>query len=69
MEVLENYCNKDSFMESRPPLIVVGEPASGKSALLSNWITRRISQDPEELSEVTYEHYTGASYDSIKVIK
>lgn len=45
--------------DSGPPLVVVGEPGSGKSALLANWgLRRQEAADPDEL---VLRWYVGAS--------
>ncbi|RHY27892.1 hypothetical protein DYB32_006451 [Aphanomyces invadans] len=38
---LDEFCDVDSMHVPKGPLIVFGEPGSGKSAFLANWINRR----------------------------
>ena len=38
---LDDYCDELNFAESRPPLLVRGQPGVGKTALLANWLHRR----------------------------
>eukprot|EP00727_Mastigamoeba_balamuthi_P008715 m51a1_g4466 hypothetical protein (1454) ;mRNA; f:212409-226250 len=44
--------------ELEQPLVVVGEPGCGKSALIANWIERHREHHPEN---VVVEHYVGCS--------
>jgi hypothetical protein len=39
--ILEDFCDDQQIHESRPPLLILGNPGSGKSALLANWLQRR----------------------------
>jgi hypothetical protein len=39
--LLEDFCDDQQIHESRPPLLILGSPGSGKSALLANWLQRR----------------------------
>jgi hypothetical protein len=39
--ILEDFCDDQQIHESRPPLLILGSPGSGKSALLANWLQRR----------------------------
>ena len=50
---LDNYVN-----DTGPPLVVHGEPGSGKSSLLANWITHRQIHDSETL---LLSHFVAAS--------
>jgi tetratricopeptide (TPR) repeat protein len=45
-------------IQDGPPLMVTGEPGSGKSALLANWSLRHRSVRPRD---VLIEHYIGAT--------
>jgi archaellum biogenesis ATPase FlaH len=38
---LDDYCDEQGMVESRPPFLIKGESGTGKSALLSNWLQRR----------------------------
>ncbi|CAK4180851.1 unnamed protein product [Aphanomyces euteiches] len=38
---LDEFCDVDSMHVPKGPLIVFGEPGSGKSAFLANWMNRR----------------------------
>ena len=40
------------------PLVILGEPGSGKSALLANWVARYRQQHPDAL---VLQHYIGAT--------
>jgi tetratricopeptide (TPR) repeat protein len=46
-----------------PPLVVLGESGSGKSALLANWV-QRYRGSPEGHDALVVEHYVGASPES-----
>ncbi len=50
---LDAYADGDG-----PPVVVIGESGSGKSALLANWIVRRRSRSSEEL---VLSHFIGAT--------
>lgn len=39
--VLEDFCDDQSIHEPRPPLLILGNSGSGKSAILANWLHRR----------------------------
>jgi hypothetical protein len=39
--ILEDFCDDQQIHESRPPLLILGNSGSGKSALLANWLQRR----------------------------
>lgn len=38
---LEDFCDDQQIHEPRPPLLILGDSGSGKSALLANWLQRR----------------------------
>ena len=55
----EYFCRLDGHAEgSGPPLAVLGESGSGKSALLANWVLGRRSRAPECF---VLTHFVGAS--------
>jgi Cdc6-like AAA superfamily ATPase len=39
--ILEDFCDDQTIHEPRPPLLILGDSGSGKSALLANWLQRR----------------------------
>ena len=39
--VLEDFCDDQNINEPRPPLLILGNSGSGKSAILANWLHRR----------------------------
>ncbi|CAK4670628.1 unnamed protein product [Aphanomyces euteiches] len=41
LQELDEFCDVDSMHVPKGPLIVFGEPGSGKSAFLANWMNRR----------------------------
>lgn len=47
-------------------LVVVSQPGNGKSALLAHWAEER-RRSEEGAEELIYEHYSGCSYDSVKL--
>jgi tetratricopeptide (TPR) repeat protein len=55
-QALHNYCNGNGN-----PLTVTGEPGSGKSALLANWIADRRRVYPEDY---IFQYYIGGTQDS-----
>lgn len=40
-DMLDDYCNDETFHLPRLPVLITGESGTGKSALLSNWLLRR----------------------------
>lgn len=65
MNVLDGVCCSESISMQRPPLVVTGPPCSGKSALLAHW-ARKFSQ--REDAPTIFQHYAGASHESVKVL-
>eukprot|EP01105_Mastigella_eilhardi_P027733 TRINITY_DN8715_c0_g2_i2.p1 TRINITY_DN8715_c0_g2~~TRINITY_DN8715_c0_g2_i2.p1 ORF type:complete len:1431 (-),score=368.63 TRINITY_DN8715_c0_g2_i2:61-4353(-) len=56
-----NFLELDKFVNDNAkeaPLVVVGEPGSGKSALVANWIALHKEHHPED---VVVSHYIGCS--------
>jgi len=45
--------------DAKPPMVVTGEPGSGKSALFANWAMKRFEHKHKE--EFLFEHYVSAS--------
>lgn len=41
----------------------------GKSALLANWAKLELEKDPSEQSTIIFQHFAGATYDSVKVFE
>jgi len=65
--ILEDYC--DDQIESRPPLLILGDAGSGKSALLANWLQRRqrnLSR-AKNSEEFIFWHAVGCSRQSTDV--
>jgi tetratricopeptide (TPR) repeat protein len=56
----QSYYNRlnEHVQDNEPPLVVLGESGSGKSALLSNWALQYRSAHPEEMLLV---HFIGAT--------
>eukprot|EP00639_Heterosigma_akashiwo_P023641 CAMPEP_0206399420 /NCGR_PEP_ID=MMETSP0294-20121207/24827_1 /ASSEMBLY_ACC=CAM_ASM_000327 /TAXON_ID=39354 /ORGANISM="Heterosigma akashiwo, Strain CCMP2393" /LENGTH=136 /DNA_ID=CAMNT_0053855253 /DNA_START=114 /DNA_END=521 /DNA_ORIENTATION=+ len=44
-------------LDAKPPLVVLGDPGSGKSALLANWVRRRRRHKHRE--EFLFQHFVG----------
>lgn len=49
----------------KPPLVLVGNEGSGKSALLANWYSRRLEHKHKE--EFLFQHFVGCSTPSLQV--
>ncbi|GLD96030.1 hypothetical protein PINS_up004708 [Pythium insidiosum] len=75
LRVLNDHCAAEpsaagaATSEHAPPLlVVVGQPGDGKSALLAHWAaSRRRESEAADGHEFIYEHYSGCSFDSIKL--
>ncbi|RLN87887.1 hypothetical protein BBJ28_00006870 [Nothophytophthora sp. Chile5] len=65
LRVLNDHCQWDRDARSAV-LVVVGQPGTGKSALLANWAEQR-RRSERGARELIYEHYSGCSYDSVKL--
>ena len=71
--LLDEYCEESSFHEPRPPLLLVDETGSGKSALLSNWLfkrNQRLTQTKKTshvTNDFTFWHAVGCSRQSMNV--
>ena len=52
--------------EARPPVVLIGERGSGKSALLANWVESRRARRhaPGSPPEMVFLHLSGASRES-----
>ena len=59
------------MIDRSPPLVIVGEPGSGKSAILANWVKQRklYMMHPRRSSEkeFLFFHHAGCSAESMKV--
>ncbi|ETW00696.1 hypothetical protein H310_07254 [Aphanomyces invadans] len=66
MHVLDGHCRFELENGSSPLMVVLGHPASGKSALLVNWVHQRLRK-PQPSPEVIFQHYCGCSYESVKL--
>lgn len=65
LEELDDLCNEETFNEPKVPLVLIGEPGSGKSSLLAKWVkNRREMKHPAGVNEFVFHHITGASRDS-----
>ena len=58
------YSTLDNFAETiegdtKLPLVVLGSPGCGKSALLSNWVNRR--RPTKHRDEFLFQHFVGCS--------
>ncbi|RLN76470.1 hypothetical protein BBJ28_00007345 [Nothophytophthora sp. Chile5] len=65
LRVLNDHCQWDRDARSAV-LVVVGQPGTGKSTLLANWAEQR-RRSERGARELIYEHYSGCSYDSVKL--
>lgn len=50
----------------KPPLVLVGNEGSGKSALLANWVAKR--REHKHRDEFLFQHYVGCTTQSLQVI-
>ncbi|RLO07009.1 hypothetical protein DYB28_000674, partial [Aphanomyces astaci] len=66
MHVLDGHCRFEFENGTSPLMVVLGHPASGKSALLVNWVHQRLKKQ-QPGPEVIFQHYCGCSYESVKV--
>uniref|UniRef100_K3WX63 Nephrocystin 3-like N-terminal domain-containing protein n=1 Tax=Globisporangium ultimum (strain ATCC 200006 / CBS 805.95 / DAOM BR144) TaxID=431595 RepID=K3WX63_GLOUD len=66
VQILNNYCHWDRDASHSSILVVVGQPGNGKSAMLAHWVEER-RRSEEGAEELIYEHYSGCSYDSVKL--
>jgi hypothetical protein len=53
-------------MEPKLPLVVLGEPGSGKSALLANWVKRR-QENPQNKHEFLFQYFVDCSSESLQL--
>ena len=60
---LDAHCDT-SDTEPRLPLVVKGQPGSGKSALLANWVQYR-REKPEHKHEFLFEYFVDCSSESL----
>ena len=51
--------------DTKPPLVVLGEEGSGKSALLANWVHKRRGKHRDEF---LFQHYVGCSTQSSQLL-
>ncbi|RQM26167.1 hypothetical protein B5M09_002686 [Aphanomyces astaci] len=66
MHVLDGHCRFEFEIGTSPLMVVLGHPASGKSALLVNWVHQRLKKQ-QPGPEVIFQHYCGCSYESVKL--
>lgn len=68
---LDDYCDESAFHEARPPMLIMDESGSGKSALLSNWLHRRRqkahARKTSQSSEFVFWHAVGCTRQSTNV--
>ena len=66
---LEDYCDDSTFHEPKPPLLILDESGSGKSALLSNWLHRKQQKlaQGRKGDEFVFWHAVGCSRQSMNV--
>lgn len=64
---LDDYCDEQVLLESRPPFLVLGEHGSGKSALLANWCNRRAKSKSRNRNEFIFWHAIGCTRHSTRV--
>lgn len=68
---LDDYCDESAFHEARPPMLIMDESGSGKSALLSNWLHRRRqkahARKTSLSSEFVFWHAVGCTRQSTNV--
>jgi hypothetical protein len=64
-DILEEHC-ETSNMEQRLPLIVCGDPGSGKSALLANWVKQR-QENPHNKHEFLFQYFVDCSSESLQL--
>lgn len=66
---IDTYCDDLAIEECRTPLMIVGTSGAGKSALLANWMHRRISKTSRIRSgdEYIFWHAVGCSRQSLNV--
>ena len=63
-QTLEQHCETSEF-ESKLPLVVLGDPGSGKSALLANWAKQR--REIHHKNEYLFQYFVECSSESIQV--
>jgi tetratricopeptide (TPR) repeat protein len=51
----------DHLQGDGPPLVVLGESGSGKSALLANWAERHLTEEPPQKEDLFLLHFIGAT--------
>ncbi len=63
----DEYFNRldDHSNSEQPPLIIIGESGSGKTALVANWVARYRERHPETF---IIQHYVGSSVQSTNYI-
>ncbi len=49
----------------KPPLVLVGNEGSGKSALLANWVSKR--REHKHRDEFLFQHFVGCTTQSLEV--
>lgn len=50
----------------KPPLVLVGNEGSGKSALLANWVSKR--REHKHRDEFLFQHFVGCTTQSLEVM-
>lgn len=66
---LEDFCEDQQIHEPRPPLLILGDSGSGKSALLANWLQRRQRNMSRSRSadDYVFYHVIGCTRHSMNV--
>lgn len=64
---IDEYCDEQHISEPRPPLLILGEIGSGKSALVANWFHRRSKSQARSRNEYVFFHAIGCTRHSTKV--
>ena len=54
-----------AYSDVKPPLVVVGNDGSGKSALLSNWVAKR--REHLHRDEFLFQHFVGCTTPSLSL--
>lgn len=68
--IIDEYCNDGEENGPKPPLLLLGEEGTGKSALLSNWLQRKHRNGTrirQSLDEFIFWHAVGCSRHSMNV--
>jgi GTPase SAR1 family protein len=66
--LLEDFCDDQSIHEIKAPLLLLGDSGCGKSALLANWLQRRLRNGRGRSSDdFVYWHAVGCTRQSMDV--